>query len=379
MAPAATTQFESFSHLADIDVVGQPCQGLACFVARHAIPSAGVRPPLPRTRVCTAWGSATPRRPRAGDEGDPHTSRSTRHRRSFWSASPPAALATLEAYRRHGGLRGPRPGPGPGARRGRRGGRESRAARPRGRRLPDGKRRCAPFWRNAQVPKYVVCNADEGDPGVYIDRFVMEDDPYLRARGDAVAGRTQSGRAGLHLSPAGVPSSASPPCRARSPRCSRGGCARSGRPRSWCLLVRRRRSSSAKGSYVCGEETALLNAIEGRRPEVRGQAAVPRQSGLVRPAHAGEQRGDARNIPWIVRHGGDAYAALGRGESRGTKVLSLNSLFARPGLYEVELGRPRSGASSTTWAAGSGPASSPGSSWGARWPASSRLRSSTSR
>ena len=95
-----------------------------------------------------------------------------------------------------------------------------------------------------------------------------------------------------------------------------------------------------EGSYVCGEETALLNAIEGRRPEVRVRPPYPGSRGLYgRPTLVNNVE-TLVNIPWIVRHGGDAYAALGRGESRGTKVVSLNSLFARPGLYEVELGVP---------------------------------------
>ena len=95
-----------------------------------------------------------------------------------------------------------------------------------------------------------------------------------------------------------------------------------------------------EGSYLCGEETALLNAIEGRRPEVRVRPPYPVSRGLYgRPTLVNNVE-TLVNIPWIVRHGGDAYAALGRGGSRGTKVVSLNSLFARPGLYEVELGVP---------------------------------------
>ncbi len=97
-----------------------------------------------------------------------------------------------------------------------------------------------------------------------------------------------------------------------------------------------------KGSYVCGEETALLNAIEGRRPEVRARPPFPTVRGLFGHPTLVHNVETLANIPWILREGGQAYAALGRGESRGTKVLSLNSLFRRPGLYEIELGTPLS-------------------------------------
>jgi NADH:ubiquinone oxidoreductase subunit F (NADH-binding) len=95
---------------------------------------------------------------------------------------------------------------------------------------------------------------------------------------------------------------------------------------------------AGKGSYVCGEETALLNAIEGRRPEVRARPPYPPDAGLFgRPTLVNNVETLAA-VPWIVEHGGDAYHELGFSGSRGTKVLSLNSLFRRPGLYEVEFG-----------------------------------------
>ena len=95
---------------------------------------------------------------------------------------------------------------------------------------------------------------------------------------------------------------------------------------------------SGEGSYVCGEETALLNALEGRRPEVRARPPYPAERGLFgRPTLVNNVETLA-SLPWILRHGGAAYAAMGTAESRGTKLVSLNSLFRRPGLYEVELG-----------------------------------------
>jgi NADH:ubiquinone oxidoreductase subunit F (NADH-binding) len=95
-----------------------------------------------------------------------------------------------------------------------------------------------------------------------------------------------------------------------------------------------------EGSYVCGEETALLNALEGRRPEVRSRPPYPAEFGLHGAPTVVNNVETLANLGWILRHGGGEYAAMGRAASRGTKVVSLNSLFRRPGLYEVELGIP---------------------------------------
>jgi formate dehydrogenase iron-sulfur subunit len=97
---------------------------------------------------------------------------------------------------------------------------------------------------------------------------------------------------------------------------------------------------SGEGSYVCGEETALLNHLEHRRPEVRARPPYPAVHGLYGAPTLVNNVKTLATIPWILRHGGRGYAAMGHGTSRGTKVVSLNSLFRRPGLYEVEFGVP---------------------------------------
>jgi formate dehydrogenase iron-sulfur subunit len=92
------------------------------------------------------------------------------------------------------------------------------------------------------------------------------------------------------------------------------------------------------GSYVCGEETALLNSIEGRRPEVRVRPPYPTEHGLWSQPTLVNNVETLVSVPWIVEHGGEAYHALGFSNSPGTKAVSLNSLFKSPGLYEVEFG-----------------------------------------
>jgi NADH:ubiquinone oxidoreductase subunit F (NADH-binding) len=97
---------------------------------------------------------------------------------------------------------------------------------------------------------------------------------------------------------------------------------------------------TGRGSYICGEETALLNSIECRRPEVRSRPPYPTERGLFQKPTLVNNVETLAAIPWIMLNGGEAYRALGFSTSRGTKLVSLNSLFHRPGLYEIEFGIP---------------------------------------
>jgi len=95
-----------------------------------------------------------------------------------------------------------------------------------------------------------------------------------------------------------------------------------------------------QGSYVCGEETALLNSIEGLRPEVRVRPPYPAQYGLFGKPTVLSNVETFANIHWILKNGGKAFAALGTAQSTGTKLVSLDSFFKRPGIYEIEMGTP---------------------------------------
>ncbi len=92
------------------------------------------------------------------------------------------------------------------------------------------------------------------------------------------------------------------------------------------------------GSYVCGEETALLRSLEGLRGMVTARPPYPADKGLFDRPTVVNNVETLANLGWIVRHGGAAYAAIGVGKSRGTKAVSLNERFVRPGMYEVPLG-----------------------------------------
>jgi NADH:ubiquinone oxidoreductase subunit F (NADH-binding) len=185
--------------------------------------------------------------------------------------------------------------------------------------------------------KYVVANGDEGDPGAYIDRFLMEEDPHAIIEAMAIAGVALGARRGLIYVRAEYPTAVrrldAAIAEARANHLL--GDRVLGSPLAFDIQVIR-----GHGSYLCGEETALLNALEGKRPEVRARPPYPASHGVFGHPTLVHNIETLVNVPWIVERGGDAYAAFGHSTSRGTKVVSLNSLFRRPGLYEIELGMP---------------------------------------
>jgi formate dehydrogenase iron-sulfur subunit len=196
-------------------------------------------------------------------------------------------------------------------------------------------------WRTVVTardePKYVVCNADEGDPGAYSDRFLLEDDPHTILEGMAIAAAAVGATQGYVYVRKEYPEAQEALERAIAETRTAGifGERLLGRGPAFDVEIVR-----GEGSYVCGEETALLNAIEGRRPEVRARPPYPAEHGLNGCPTLVHNVETLAALPWILRHGAAAYEAMGRGTSRGTKVVSLNSLFVRPGLYEVEFGMP---------------------------------------
>ena len=323
---------ESFYHLPKGEHTGKACQGTACFAARHfnparwaeactqnprvyclgecfAAPAKGQTHPRPPVKVFSRHGIVLGRIATGGAR-----SLSTYQQLGGYAAlakalaSPPEqVLAAVEAS----GLRG-RGGAG----------------------FPTGRK-----WRAvaAQPPgeKFVVANADEGDAGAYIDRYIMEDDPHALIEGMILAGyavgapkgyiylRAEYPLAGVVLNAALVDARAAGLL---------GPCV-GGSDFAFELEV-----YLGHGSYVCGEETSLLRSIEGKRPEVMARPPYPTERGLFDKPTLLNNVETLVSVPWIVEHGGKAYAALGFSKSRGTKALSLNSLCHRPGLYEVEFG-----------------------------------------
>jgi NADH:ubiquinone oxidoreductase subunit F (NADH-binding) len=330
--PDVADAHRSFFHLVDADIVDQICQGTACFVARHRDPA--------------RWARAEESQPRVYCLGKcyagPAAATDTTQPRVVIDAREPVLLGrvatggapTFDSYRADGGyatlervvtmapdavladievskLRG-------------RGGAAFATVRK---------------WRAVQEQpgdrKYVVCNADEGDPGAFSDRILLEGDPHLVLEGLAIAAVAVGAERGFVYVRKEYPQALAAIRRAVAEARAAGvlGASLLGDGPAFDVEV-----VTGEGSYVCGEETALLNALEGRRPEVRARPPYPAERGLLGRPTLVQNVETLAAVPWILRRGGAAYAAMGAAESRGTKLLSLSSLFCRPGLYEVEMG-----------------------------------------
>ncbi len=194
-------------------------------------------------------------------------------------------------------------------------------------------------WRScAEAPgaeRYAVANGDEGDPGSFIDRVLMEGDPHTVLEGLAICAFAVRAQQGIVFIRSEYPAAIARMERAVAEARDAGVLGRSvlGSDFSFDVTV-----FPGLGSYVCGEETALLNAIEGHRGEVRLRPPYPVQQGLWGCPTVVNNVETLVNVPWIMRHGAAAYRALGTAESSGTKAICLNHGFARPGIVEIEMG-----------------------------------------
>jgi len=187
--------------------------------------------------------------------------------------------------------------------------------------------------------KFVVCNADEGDPGAYSDRYILEHECHSLLLGMMIAGYIIGANAGVVYIRAEYPESIEITQKAIDNIREKGFLGEnilgSGFNFDFKLI-------KAQGAYICGEETALLNSIEGQRPEVRTRPPYPTQHGLFNRPTVVNNVETLACIPWVIQNGGAAFAAIGRGKSTGTKLVSLDGFFNKPGIYEVDMGTPLS-------------------------------------
>ncbi|WP_437631134.1 NADH-ubiquinone oxidoreductase-F iron-sulfur binding region domain-containing protein [Sorangium sp. So ce854] len=194
-------------------------------------------------------------------------------------------------------------------------------------------------WRRcAEAPgseKYVVVNGDEGDPGSFIDRVLLEGDPHSVLEGMILCAYAVGADHGVVFIRSEYPRAIARMQRAIEQAYGAGilGPSVMGHPVRFDVEV-----FPGMGSYVCGEETALLGAIEGFRGDVRPRPPYPVESGLDGCPTLVNNVETLVNIPWIIARGGDAYRALGTRACPGTKALCLNHGFARPGIVEIALG-----------------------------------------
>lgn len=185
--------------------------------------------------------------------------------------------------------------------------------------------------------KYLVVNADEMEPGTFKDRLLMEGDPHLLLEGMVVAAYAIGASKAYIFLRGEYTASEAALARAIAEARERGWLGRDIQGSGYDLDVILHTSA---GRYICGEETALLNALEGRRANPRAKPPFPQTSGLWgRPTIVNNVE-TVCNLPGIIARGTDWYKSLGRGEDHGTKLFGVSGKVRNPGCWELPLGTP---------------------------------------
>ncbi len=189
----------------------------------------------------------------------------------------------------------------------------------------------------AEGVKYAICNADEMEPGTFKDRYLLENDPHLLVEGLLLAAYAIQAsqayvflRGEYHLAARRLLEAMQ---QARSRNYAGANVLGSG----YSVEIGLHRSG---GRYICGEETALLNALEGRRAQPRARPPFPPASGAWGRPSVVNNVETLCNVPAILRNGADWYLRLGRGEDAGTKMFGVSGRVRAPGLWELPMGTP---------------------------------------
>jgi NADH-quinone oxidoreductase subunit F len=207
-----------------------------------------------------------------------------------------------------------------------------------------GKNPCAPdptrshgIYSHGDSVKFIICNADEGDPGAYSDRYLLEQRPHSVLFGMMIGAYAIGAEWGVLYIRAEYPESVEviEKTIAELEQHHLLGDNILGTGFNFRFKI-----IKAQGAYICGEETALINSIEGQRPEVRTRPPYPAQYGLFGKPTVVNNVETLAALYWIMQNGGEAYAKIGTEKSPGTKLVCLDSRFREPGCYEVEMGTP---------------------------------------
>jgi len=183
--------------------------------------------------------------------------------------------------------------------------------------------------------KYVVCNADEGDPGAFMDRSVLESDPHAVLEGMIICSKAIGANFGYIYCRAEYPLAIQRLTIALADARKAGYLGKNilGSGHDFDVKIKQ-----GAGAFVCGEETALFASIEGERGMPRIRPPFPAEKGLWKMPTNNNNVETYANVPWILVNGAKAYAAYGTEKSRGTKVYALAGKVARGGLAEVPMG-----------------------------------------
>lgn len=197
---------------------------------------------------------------------------------------------------------------------------------------------CGQKWNSilaAPRPRYLICNADESEPGTFKDRVLMEGDPYAVLESIIIAAFATGCEQGYLYIRGEYPLARRRLEHAISECRTRGflGDNILGHGLRFDIELR-----VGAGAYICGEETAMLNSIEGRRGEPRNKPPFPTQVGLFGQPTIIQNVETLLNVPYIIMEGGKAFAAVGTERSTGTKLFCVSGHVAKPGVYEVPFG-----------------------------------------
>ena len=191
--------------------------------------------------------------------------------------------------------------------------------------------------KDSPKPKYMVCNADESEPGTFKDRLLIEKDPHAIIEGTLIAAYAiQSHTAFIYIR-GELAFGATVLERAVDEATQAGYIGKNilGSGYDVDVIVHR-----GAGAYICGEETALLSSLEGGRGWPKVKPPFPATHGLFGCPTVVNNVETLAALPWIIEHGAAAYAAIGTEKSKGTKLFSVSGHISKPGVYEVEMGYP---------------------------------------
>ena len=193
----------------------------------------------------------------------------------------------------------------------------------------------ASFLPQGGMDKYLVCNADESEPGTFKDRIVMEEDPFAVVEAMTIAGYATGSERGYLYIRGEYPLAAERLETALVAARSRGLLGDDVMGQGYRFDIELRRGA---GAYICGEETALFNSVEGFRGEPRNKPPFPTVAGLFGKPTVVNNVETLVNVLDVVLESGPAYARVGTSGSTGTKLFCVSGQVTRPGLYEVPFG-----------------------------------------
>ncbi len=191
--------------------------------------------------------------------------------------------------------------------------------------------------KDTDKPKYIVCNSDESEPGTFKDRAIIWNDPHSIIEGIAIAAWAVGANTAYIYIRGEFAEEALLLEQAIREAYSEGylGKGICGSDFDLDLYVHR-----GAGAYICGEETGMLESIEGKKGQPRNKPPFPASEGLFQCPTVINNVETLATVPWIIVNGGEAYAQYGTEKSKGTKLCGISGPVKRPGVYEVEMGYP---------------------------------------